>query len=57
VRSDAILVLERGQVADIGKHHELLERCEIYNGLWNQQNRHIAAASRPTGGRGGPSFA
>jgi ATP-binding cassette subfamily B protein len=57
VRSDAILVLERGQVADIGKHHELLERCEIYSGLWNQQNRHIAAASRPTGGRGGPSFA
>ncbi len=47
VNSDAILVLERGKFSDMGKHYELLERCEIYSGLWNQQNRHIAAASRP----------
>lgn len=52
VNSDAILVLERGSVEDMGKHCELLERCEIYSGLWNQQNRHIAAASRPTPPRG-----
>ncbi len=38
VSSDAILVLERGTVHDIGKHTELLERCEIYRDLWNQQN-------------------
>ena len=38
VSSDAILVLERGRVHDIGKHAELLERCEIYRDLWNQQN-------------------
>lgn len=38
VASDAILVLERGCVHDIGKHGELLERCEIYRDLWNQQN-------------------
>ncbi len=52
VNSDAILVLERGKVADIGPHDELLERCEIYSGLWNQQNRHIAAAARAAAGRG-----
>jgi ATP-binding cassette subfamily B protein len=52
VNSDAILVMERGQFVDLGKHYELLERCEIYSGLWNQQNRHIAAASRPVAARG-----
>jgi len=38
VASDAILVLEQGRVHDIGKHAELLERCDIYRDLWNQQN-------------------
>lgn len=38
IASDAILVLERGRVHDIGKHEELLERCDIYRDLWNQQN-------------------
>jgi ATP-binding cassette, subfamily B, bacterial HlyB/CyaB len=38
VASDAILVLERGRCVDIGRHEELLARCEIYCGLWNQQN-------------------
>ena len=40
VNSDAILVLERGAVCDIGPHADLLERCEIYAGLWRQQNSH-----------------
>ncbi len=52
VNSDAILVLERGKVADIGPHAELLERCEIYRNLWNQQNRHTAAAAARLGVRG-----
>lgn len=43
VASDAILVLERGQVHDIGKHAELLERCDIYRDLWNQQNAPVQA--------------
>jgi len=38
VSSDAIMVLERGRVHDVGKHAELLERCDIYRDLWNQQN-------------------
>ena len=45
VNSDAILVLERGAVADIGTHRDLLDRCEIYAGLWHQQNAHSPTAA------------
>ena len=41
VAADAILVLERGKVYDIGPHEELLDRCDIYAGLWHQQHRHL----------------
>lgn len=41
VMADAILVLERGRVYDIGRHDELIERCDIYSSLWHQQNRHL----------------
>jgi ATP-binding cassette subfamily B protein len=41
VEADAILVLERGKVYDIGRHEELLDRCDIYSGLWHTQNRHL----------------
>lgn len=41
VEADAILVLERGKVYDIGRHEELLDRCDIYAGLWHIQNRHL----------------
>jgi ATP-binding cassette subfamily B protein len=40
VPADAILVLERGHVYDIGTHEDLLERCDIYKHLWDTQNRH-----------------
>lgn len=40
VEADAILVLERGKVYDIGTHEELLARCDIYKHLWYQQNKH-----------------
>jgi subfamily B ATP-binding cassette protein HlyB/CyaB len=43
---DQILVLEQGEVAGIGPHSELRERCGIYRQLWAQQNRHIEE-SRP----------
>ena len=48
VPADAILVLERGKVHDIGRHEELLARCDIYSGLWHQQNRHVTATSNIT---------
>jgi len=44
VTADAILVLEQGRVHDIGRHQELLQRCDIYSDLWHQQNQHVVAA-------------
>jgi ATP-binding cassette subfamily B protein len=41
VSADAILVLEQGAVQDIGRHEELLTRCEIYSNTWHQQTRHV----------------
>jgi ATP-binding cassette subfamily B protein len=43
VSADSILVLERGEVQDIGRHDELLARCDIYSDLWHQQTRHVTA--------------
>ena len=54
VNANSILVLDRGRLAAMGAHAELLKTCEIYSGLWRQQNRHIAAASlAPVPIRGG----
>jgi ATP-binding cassette subfamily B protein len=41
VNADAILVMQRGRLADCGKHEELLSRCETYQTLWNQQTSHL----------------
>jgi subfamily B ATP-binding cassette protein HlyB/CyaB len=41
VPADMVLVLERGRVYDTGRHDELLERCDIYRGLWYQQHQHL----------------
>jgi ATP-binding cassette subfamily B protein len=43
VSADAILVLEQGAVEDIGRHEELLARCDIYSNLWHQQTSHVAS--------------
>lgn len=40
VPADAILVMEKGKVYDIGTHEELLHRCDIYKHMWYTQNRH-----------------
>ncbi|MGY3412976.1 ABC-type bacteriocin/lantibiotic exporter with double-glycine peptidase domain [Bradyrhizobium sp. GM5.1] len=45
-KADAILVLNRGAVDDIGRHEELLARNDIYSSLWYQQNTHLAPAAR-----------
>jgi ATP-binding cassette subfamily B protein len=41
VSADAILVLDHGRVHDLGRHQELLERCDIYSSLWHQQTSHV----------------
>jgi subfamily B ATP-binding cassette protein HlyB/CyaB len=46
IKADAILVLNRGVVDDIGRHEELLERNDIYSGLWHQQNNHLPSPAR-----------
>jgi subfamily B ATP-binding cassette protein HlyB/CyaB len=56
INCDAILVLDRGAVNDIGKHEELLERNDIYSGLWHQQNSHVIASSRRARTHGGPTL-
>nr|WP_041757945.1 peptidase domain-containing ABC transporter [Bradyrhizobium sp. ORS 278] len=57
VDCDAILVLNRGVIDDIGRHEELLERNDIYSSLWHQQNSHaIAAPKRSRPGYGGPTL-
>jgi subfamily B ATP-binding cassette protein HlyB/CyaB len=40
--ANSIMVLERGRVYDIGRHDELLDRCDIYSALWHQQHRHLS---------------
>ena len=42
VRADAIVVLEQGRVVDMAPHATLLDRCEIYRHLWDQQTEHLA---------------
>lgn len=41
VNADAIMVMQRGQIVDAGRHQELLQRCKIYSHLWQQQTRHL----------------
>ena len=35
--ADRIIVLDDGEMADIGKHDELLERCEVYQEIYYSQ--------------------
>ena len=41
VRADAIVVLEEGRVVDMAPHAVLLDRCDIYRHLWQQQTEHM----------------
>jgi ATP-binding cassette subfamily B protein len=40
--AEVILVLDRGRLADLGQHEQLLARCATYRQLWNQQTRQVA---------------
>ena len=35
--SDKIVVIDNGKIVDVGKHEQLLERCEIYQEVFNSQ--------------------
>ena len=37
--ADSILVIDRGKLADVGSHDQLLSRCTTYRHLWKQQTR------------------
>ena len=41
VRADAILVLDRGAVVDYAPHPVLVQRCDIYRRLWQQQTQYL----------------
>lgn len=41
VNANAILVMEQGRLADVGRHAELLQRCPTYQQLWSQQTSHL----------------
>ena len=43
------LVLDRGEVVDLGPHRELVERRGVYRHLWLQQSRHINSEGRAHG--------
>ena len=40
--ANAILVIDRGRVVEIGPHDRLLSNCMTYRQLWNQQTRQSA---------------
>ena len=42
VDCDLVLVVDAGEVQDVAPHSVLLERCSIYQQLWDQQNRHLS---------------
>jgi subfamily B ATP-binding cassette protein HlyB/CyaB len=44
---DQILVMDQGEMVDIGPHEVLLERCTIYRQLWAQQHRHMNETHAP----------
>lgn len=39
IHCDAIVVLDDGKIADVGKHEELLERCDVYREIFMSQNK------------------
>ena len=34
---DRIMVMDRGEIVDIGKHQELLDRCDVYKEIYSSQ--------------------
>jgi ABC-type transport system involved in Fe-S cluster assembly fused permease/ATPase subunit len=41
MNSDEILVIEKGEILEKGRHSELLEKKGVYHGLWSAANNRI----------------
>lgn len=52
VDADEILVLVDGQIVERGKHHELLAKRGVYEGMWNRQREAAEARDKLVGAFG-----
>jgi ATP-binding cassette subfamily B protein len=41
VKADQIIVLDKGKIVDINTHEQLLERCDVYQNLWNAHQKSL----------------
>jgi ATP-binding cassette subfamily B protein len=59
MHADRIYVLERGRIAETGRHEELLETKGLYYAMWRQQvgERRTDPVTAPSGGVGGRALA
>lgn len=46
-QADQVIVLDRGEVQDIGRHADLIERSDLYSGLWRRQTARLQRPARP----------
>lgn len=46
-QADQVIVLDRGEVQDIGRHADLIERSDLYSGLWRRQTARLKRPPRP----------
>jgi ATP-binding cassette subfamily B protein len=56
INSDEIIVLDRGRVAERGRHGELLAKAGLYADMWARQQEAAAAAERKVEPPEPPSF-
>jgi len=56
IHADEIVVLDRGRVAERGRHAELLTRNGLYADMWRRQQEAAAAAERTVEDEEPPSF-
>ena len=56
INADEIVVLDRGRVAERGRHGELLARNGLYADMWRRQQEAAAEAERQVEEEEPPSF-